>query len=362
MSQRMLSKVVLTAAVVFIAACGGSSKGKTTPAAPVATSPSMNDKDPTGTGVPDGGAGTGGIDDAGGPATDPVIPGAEPVAPAITPPNLDPNPQQARAEVEDHLKIARRALAQANPDAETAMREARLALSIDAASVDAAAMVALAYYHKRLYDTAELVLDDVFRRESAKNNANVLYTFGLIYDKTNRGPNAAKAFEQAVAADGNHISALTNLGVYQLRNKQYVEAGRTFEKLVQQFGRNDAITLTSLGSAYRGQAANYPQGGERNGLTTRAEDAYKRALTANTSYSPAYYNLALLYLDSDPFPSSGGSLDTLVRLNQAKTYFDSYKAAAGADLKLYDERMKDVSKAVKREEKRRKKAAVPATP
>jgi tetratricopeptide (TPR) repeat protein len=362
MSQRVISQALMTAAVVLIAACGGGSKkGPTTPTAPAATSPSMNDKDPNGTGATDGNPGAGSPGDTTGTPAD-SAPGAEPSPLAITPPNLDPDPQQARAEVEDHLKIARRALAQPTPDAETAMREARLALSIDAANVDAAAMVALAYYHKRLYDTAELVLDDVFRREAAKNNANVFYTFGLIYDKTNRGPNAAKAFEQAVAADGNHISALTNLGVYQLRNKQYVETGRTFEKLVQQFGRKDAITLTSLGSAYRGQAASYPPGGERNGLTSKAENSYKQALTTNSNYGPAYYNLALLYLDSDPFPSAGGSLDTLVRLNQAKTYFDSYKAAGSPDLKLYDERMKDVSKAVKREEKRRKKSSAPATP
>jgi len=29
-------------------------------------------------------------------------------------------------------------------------------------------MVAFAYYHKKLYDTAELVLDDLFKRESPR--------------------------------------------------------------------------------------------------------------------------------------------------------------------------------------------------
>jgi hypothetical protein len=44
------------------------------------------------------------------------------------------------------------------------------------------------------------------------------------------------------------------------------------------------------------------------------------------------------------------------RLNAAKDFLDKYKNMPNVDMKLYDERMKDVSKAVKREDKRRKKA------
>ena len=122
-------------------------------------------------------------------------------------------------------------------------------------------------------------------------------------------------------------------------------------------GRNDAVTLTSLGSAYRGRSGDYPAGsGDRNQLILAAEAAYKRALSANANYGPAYFNLALLYLDADPFPSGGGQLDTLQRLNASKAFLDQYKNAPGVDIKLYDERMKDVAKAIKREESRRKKA------
>ena len=45
------------------------------------------------------------------------------------------------------------------------------------------------------------------------------------------------------------------------------------------------------------------------------------------------------------------------RLNAAKDFLDKYKNMPNVDMKLYDERMKDVTKAVKREEKARKKAA-----
>ncbi|HEY0483160.1 MAG TPA: hypothetical protein VGD37_36815, partial [Kofleriaceae bacterium] len=91
----------------------------------------------------------------------------------------------------------------------------------------------------------------------------------------------------------------------------------------------------------------------------RAEAAYKRALQAGSNYGPAYYNLGLLYLDNDPFP---GLPDTLLRLNTSKTYFDQYKNMPNVDMKLYDDRMKDVTKAIKRAEKQQKrgKAAAPA--
>jgi tetratricopeptide (TPR) repeat protein len=376
----------LLAAAATTAACGGGSKKAATTPTAGAVAPgkgdgqSMNDADPVGDpGGPNGGAGNGATtagNGAGGgaPAAGPTgptgpagapMPTPDPVAdgPLIVAPNYDPDPATAQSQVGDHLKIARSILSANPPDADGALREAKQALTIDAANVDAAAMVAFAYYHKKLYDTAELVLDDLFKRETAKKNPNVFYVYGLVYDKTNRAPQAVLAFQKAVELNPNFASAQVNLGVHQLRNKAYPDAVATFERLTRQFGRNDVITLTSLGSAYRGHAADYPlDSGDRNQLLVRAEDAYKHALTVDHNYGPTYYNLGLLYLDADPFPSGSGTLDTLVRLNQAKAYFDSYKNAVGFDAKLYDDRMKDIAKATKREEKRRKKAGKGAPP
>ena len=220
----------------------------------------------------------------------------------------------------------------------------------------AAAMIALAYYHPKLYDTAEIVLDDVFKRGAAKNNAQVYYVYGLIYDKTRRPAEAALAYQKAVDIDGNHVNALINLGVVQLRNKQYDQAIETFLKVTS--SRTDAVTMTQLGSAYRGRSGDFPaDGNDRAQLIVNAEDAYKRAITADRTYGPASYNLALLYLDADPFPENGAPLDTLVRLGRVKTYLDTYHSMAGFEQKLFDERAKDVEKAIKREEKRRKNAA-----
>lgn len=352
----------------LLAACGGGSKkGTTTPAGGGSASgggdaQSMND-----TGMPDGtggqgGGGQGGGDTAGMPGDSAAMPGTDDsgsnaaAEPQVVFPNLDPDPAQAKAQVDQQLAVAKQALSHNPPDPDGALRAAKQALSIDASSVDAAAYVAFAYYHKKQYDTSELVLDELFKRPTAKQNAIVYYVYGLIYDHTNRPEQAVLAYKKAVDLEPDYTSALINLGVHQLKNKQYGEAQVTFEKLTKQLGRNDAITLTSLGSAYRGRSADYPVGSqERTQFILASEAMYKKALRADPNYGPAYFNLSMLYLDADPFPSGGGSLDNLQRLNAAKDFLDQYKNMPGVDMKLYDERMKDVSRAIKREEKLRKK-------
>jgi tetratricopeptide (TPR) repeat protein len=361
----MLLRAVLITGLGALGACGGGSKGGTTTPTGTGTTTttggtqSMNDKDPTGGGTTNtGGGNSSGTNNTGaGSMPDPNGGGGAtaPVEPPIVFPNQDPDPAQAKTQVDAHLNIAKSSLARNPPDADTALHESLEALKFDASSVDAAAYVAFAYYHKKLYDTAELVLDDVFKREAAKSNPNVYYVYGLVYEHTNRPDQAVLAYKKAVELNPNFASALVNLGVFQLRNKQYAEAQSAFERLVQQFNLNDAVTLTSLASAYRGHAADYPPGSaDRNQLIMSAEQSYKRALAANGNYGPAYYNLALLYLDFDPFPSGGGSLDTMTRLNAAKTYLDQYAKTPSFELKLYDERTKDVTKAIKRATKKAK--------
>lgn len=370
--MRTLGAVLLS----LLVACGGGKKEDTTPkpadGAPKDGSQSMNDTgDPVdpgpggsgnngggspgsssgNDGAPGSGNGTGGGVVDGGTGA-PVEPNQPPPEVVVTPPNYDVDPQQAKAQVDGHLSVARQALVKSPPDGDTALTEARKALSIDAASVEAAAMVAFAYYHKKLYDTSELVLDDLYKRESAKNNANVNYVYGLVYDKTNRPDRAVLAYQKAVSINPDHASALVNLGAHQLKQGQYAEAQRTFERLTRELNHSDAITLTSLGSAYRGRSADYQAGSnDRAQFVRSAEGTYKRATTANPNYGPAYYNLGLLYLDNDPFP---GVPDAVQRLNTAKAFFDQYKNMPGVDIKLYDERMKDVTKALKRAQKKQK--------
>jgi Flp pilus assembly protein TadD len=356
----------VVALAAAIAACGGRSKKKATTPDQGGDAVGMKDGDPIDDGAPGPGSdgqpgGSGGGDgavlpddggDGGGSTTAPKEP-----EPKFTPTNVDPDPEQARAGVQKHLRTARDALRGTRPDPDLAVGEAKAALAIDGTSIDAVAVLAHAYYHKKLYDTAETILDQVFRRPAAQKHAGVYYVYGLVYDKQDKRLEAGKAFARAVELKPDYGSALVNLGVHQLRNKQYDAAIGSYEKLVNSLGYADARTWNGLGSAYRGKSAEYEADStQRADYLLKAEAAYQRSRTADANYGMAYYNLGLLYLDADPFPApGGGNLDTLIRLNKAKTYFEEYKNMPGVDIKLFDERMKNVTKLIKRVEKSRKK-------
>jgi tetratricopeptide (TPR) repeat protein len=280
-----------------------------------------------------------------------------PPPPKIKPPDLDlPASDQARR-VEGQLVMARRALTATTPDPDRALEAARAALEIDATSIDAVALMAHAYHAKGFDDTAEVMLDMLYReRERARQHAGVFYAYGLIYDATDRADRAMSAYYQAVQLDPKHLGAMTNLGAHYLRKKMFAEATLVFEKLTGELGAKSAVVWTNLGSSYRGRAAEFPAGSpNRDAFLREAETAFKRAMSSDRGYPNTYYNLGLLYLDADPFPGASGPMDTLQRLGQARTYFEEYGRSRGADRDLMTERIKDVDKLIKREKKRQKR-------
>ena len=375
---RLALALGLSSALVSAAACGGGKKGKTTPAAGDKTgggdAKGMGDgTEPDGVGDGSGsgsgsgdvtlpGGGGGSDDGAGGGGSDDGVEVVK-APPPILPPNYDISPDQARNEVTKRLTTARAMLSATPPDSDGAIREARATLAADGTNVDAIVVIAHANYHKRLYDTAEVILDDLFKHRSAsQTNPYLYYVYGLVYDQLGEKQKAFLAYQKATQLDPAYSAALVNLGTHLLANKQYDEARATYERLTGEINRSDAPTWNGLGAAYRGKAADFEATSpERGTWLLKAEGAFKRAQGLNRNYGQAYYNLGLLYLDADPFPVEGGQpLDTLVRLNKAKTYFDEYKNLPGVDMSLYDERTKDVTKLIKREEKKRKRAAADA--
>ena len=363
-----MSRFLSIALIAALAACGGKNKGGTTTpkagggSATAGGEGHMSDEGPGD--VPDNG-GTANAGGGGGGAPSPAPNNGssnnEPAAPPppITPVNLDPSPQQAASAVSQHLQAGQLALKGPQVDADLALRESQAALAVDATSVDAVALMAHAYIEKHLYDTAEVILDMLLkeRHDAAAKNAHIYYDYGLIYDKTGRDAQAVLAYKTAVQLDPDFTSANINLGIHQLANKQYADAISTFEH-VQKLGANDAATWVNVGDAYRGHSADFdPGSSDRDQLLLRAETAYKRAVDTDRNYGPAYYDLGLLYLDANPFPTGGGAMDDLQRLGKAKTYFDQYKDTAGMDHTLYDARSKDVDKLIKKITKQREKQA-----
>lgn len=343
----------LLVVALLAAACGpGSKKKDTTPTGGTGT----GGNDATGmtdTGTPNGGtSGTGtgtdtNVGDGGGNS------GSSGTKQTYKPVDLDPDPAQAKGEVDRHLDVARQMLGKNPPDADGAIGEAKQALGVDAASVDAAVVIAHAYFAKKLTDTAEVMLDELLKRPSAKDNASLYYVYGLVYDRENKQAEAVLAYKKAVELDGNYASARINLGVHQLANKQYDDAASNYEKVIS-LGRDSAVIENSLGAAYRGQSGNYDPGSQqRLALAGQAKDKFEAASKQDSNYAAAYYNLGLLFLDTDGM----SGLSTLDRLNKAKEYFEKYKNTPGFELALYDDRTKDVDKLIKREQKRLKREA-----
>ncbi len=338
--------LVVFGVMLAASACGGSQKKQTTPT----TQGDQGSGDP---------ASMGDLDpDAPGANTDPQD-GRSANRSTKAPPNLDPKRnKKATKQTSETIILANQALRRR--DSNAAIFQAKQVLAEEPRNIDAVVILAFANYQKRLYDTAEVILDLVLRDDARKAAANrssrLFYVYGLIYEKTDRPSLALRAYQKAVSLDPNAKGALTNVGVHYLKNHLFDRAIQVYERLTGQLGVRTAVAWTNLASAYRGQSASAATSrARRDVLLKKAEVAYKRAISVNRNYGNVYYNLGLLYLDAKPFPSKKGELDNLRRLETAKTYFDEYRSKSGANHKLADARKKQVSRLIKREKKRRAK-------
>jgi tetratricopeptide (TPR) repeat protein len=367
-----LARLLLISALAL--GCGPKNKnGSTTPKGKDGDTAGMKDQGPNGDGKgggppggdqgggDQGGGGQGGGDQGGGDqgggdqGDDATASG-----PKIEPPVLDLSESERKARVQGSLARARAALESRARDPNLAIQEAKAALSVDPNSVDAVVLLAHAYYFRKLYDTAGVLLERELGsgvevvKQRAQKHADLYYVYGLVFDKTGEPARATLAFETAVKLEPDHKNALANLAVHYLHDSRYAEARDISVRLTGPLGMRTAAAFTNLGSALRGLSAS-ETGGNRNQLLGDAEGAYKRAIDIDKNYAIAYYDLALLYMDAKPFPLGTGDMDELVRLDRAKTYFKEYRALPGADITLVDDRLEQIEKAVKKETKARKK-------
>jgi len=299
---------------------------------------------------PDGDTGAGGEAAGGESDTDAGGP------PGVRPPGLDLPPAEKQRRVAQHLKRGEAALDRSN-DPDLAVNEAKAALAVDEASVDAMVLLAQAYYVKGYYDLVQDVLEKALER-GGSGNKKLHFLLGLIHDRNKRDDKALDSYQKAVAIDPSYRSGLMNLGVHLLRNKRFQEAVSLYERLTGDLKYRTAASLTNLGSAYRGLSAEYATSdvNRRNQLLLTAERTFKAALVADRNYADAYYNTGLLYLDADPFPEGRGEMDLVKRLQRAKGQFDEYRRLPGADQRLADEQVSVAQKLIDKEERARQKA------
>ncbi len=358
---RPLFIAAVLAATALGGGCGGKDKGKKT--TPSGSTGAVSDGGDIGGGDPgagggDGAAGglSGGGDSGAGDGAGAAGGGDGGAAAEANPPGLDLSPEERASRASSHLTKARKALAGAGKDPAVAIAESKAALSIDETNVEAMILLAHANYLKGYYDLAQEVLEKALKR-GGDGDKKLWFLLGLVYEKTLQADKAFSAFDKAVSIDSSYRSAMLNLGVYYLKNKRYEKAVSLYERLTGELDFNKAVAWVNLGSAYRGRAVEFQATdmSQRNELVLKAETTYKRAVSVDRNYAPAYYNLGLLYLDSDPFPASSGELDRLKRLKTAKTYFDEYRRLPGADQKLADAQTDVAQKLYEKEEKARAK-------
>ncbi len=308
---------------------------------------------PEGSGGGDDGSGDVVAVGGGGDDNEPDEPAAPP--PKIEPPGLDKSPGEIQVAVRDYLRTAKAALKKRRWDA--AIDASRKALNED--EVNVAAMITLAhgYYGKGYHDKTEAILDIAAKRPDGPSHAKLYALYGLTYDKTNRNDKAMAAYEKCVDVQPNYKSCLINVGAKYIGKGRYSDSVRIYEKLTGELGYTSAKAWSNLGAAYRGRSADLNSDRpKRTQFLKKAETAFKRAVTANNKYGGAYYNLGLLYLDADPFPRADGQdMDTLKRLERAKTYFNEYRGMPGANQDKVDEQITVAEKLHAREVKLREK-------
>jgi hypothetical protein len=371
--RTVMSRLCTPLAIALLAAvpaCGKGKKGDTTPPASSGQDPShMQDLEPGD--VPPGsdplaerpGADPGdpGIAPGADPDGDPEAEPGEAPPPPLVPPDLDIGSAEQKKQLAEHVSRARAALSGPNRDPDVAIEQARAALKVDATNIDAVVLLAHAYHAKRLHDTAEVVLDMMRaeRGDRAAQHAGVFYVYGLVYDATERPRLAMESYERAVALDPNYRSALMNLGVHYLRNEQDAKAVTVYERLTGQLGVDTAPAWNNLGAAYRRRSGEFSgDRARRDQMLRAAENAFRRALQIDKNYAPTYYNVGLLYFDSDQFPGADGRpMPLLDRLKRARTYFDEYRRLPGANLELVDERTRVLARLITREERRQQAAS-----
>jgi tetratricopeptide (TPR) repeat protein len=96
---------------------------------------------------------------------------------------------------------------------------------------------------------------------------------------------AAKAYEQAIAADPSFLDARINLGLLLHQSGRMAKAERAYRDAILACGR-DPTLLYNLGVLL-----------EDMGRKRDALEAYRAALRADPAFADCHYNLALLYED-----------------------------------------------------------------
>ncbi len=115
------------------------------------------------------------------------------------------------------------------------------------------------------------------------DNADIQFSLGLSFGKLNRADEEILAYRRVLALRPDHAKSLENIGLAYFKQRRFTEAATTFDSLKTY--KPDAKTYNSLGESLF-----------ESGKTEESIEALNSALSYNSDFDKARYNLGRAYL------------------------------------------------------------------
>lgn len=215
---------------------------------------------------------------------------------------------------------------------DSAELEARKILKADEHNIPAMVNLAMAYYAKKRYELAKMVLENA--RQVDPGEAVVWNKLGFVEVALGNRPQAFEDFKKAAALRPDYPEAQINYGAMLVDAEDFAGATKVLELAIK-FAPNNAQAHLDLGNAYRGSRQ-----------FERAQREYEKAQLLDPKLVDAQYNLGVLYIDGEK-----AGLPAAERLEKAIAYLDKYAAVGGSDPRLAQYK-KDALAALEKEKKR----------
>jgi len=215
---------------------------------------------------------------------------------------------------------------------EGAEQESRKVLKVDEHNIPAMVNLAIAYYSRKRYELARMVLENA--RQVAPGEAIIWTKLAFTEIALGDKARAIEDFKKAAELRPDYPEAQINYGAMLVETEDYANAVKHLEMAVQ-YAPSSPQAHLDLGNAYRGAKE-----------FDKAQREYERALYLDPKLVDAYYDLGVLYLDGDR-----PGLPATERLERAIAHFDKFAVSGGKDPRLAQYR-KDATNQLEKERKR----------
>lgn len=219
---------------------------------------------------------------------------------------------------------------------ESAANACKKLLKADERNSRAMKLLAQIYFKEGKIELAKMVLENA--KAIAPRDASIQNALGLVHLALKSKPAAMTAFRDASALNPQLAEAQNNYGALLNEAQDYESAVKVLEEAVQA-APDFASARLNLGNAYRGKQD-----------FGKALEQYTQVLHLKPGLTDTYYNLAILYLDSD-----APNVDTVERFKTAIAYFRQYQEKGGQDDRI-EQYVKDANKNIEKESRKRERA------